>query len=73
MSGKEAKDIVSMSLELKKLQKRIKELEANQIKHCKTCARLTQLDCFTLWYCPKLKCVNPERDGCTHHKERVYV
>lgn len=69
MSGKEAKDLVSISLELKKMQKRVKELETHQIKPCKTCRKLQQLDCFTLYRCPKLGYVDPERDGCTRHEE----
>lgn len=70
MSEKEAKEYVNNSLEIKRLQKRIRELEADQFKHCCTCGRLERHDCFVLHHCPLLGYVDPEKDGCTKHEER---
>lgn len=70
LSGKEAKEAVNQSLELKRLKKLVEKLEADQIKHCITCQRLVQHDCYVLSSCPMLGYVDPERDGCTKHQER---
>lgn len=70
MSGKEAKDHVNNTLELKRLHKRVSELEGNQIKHCISCRRMERHDCYTLFRCPMMGYVDPEKDGCTRHEER---
>lgn len=70
LSGKEAKEAVNQSLEIKRLQKQVAELKADQVKHCITCQSLERHDCFTLHRCPMLGYVDPYRDGCTKHKER---
>lgn len=73
LNGKEAKEAINHSLELKRLQKRVAELEQNQMPHCITCRRLVQHNCYTLFSCPMLGYVDPERDGCSKHEERRNV
>lgn len=73
MSGEEAKEQIDLKLEIKRLERKIRELEALQFKPCGTCVRCAPLDCMTIYYCPLLGYVDPERSGCTKHKERRYV
>ena len=73
MSGKEAKEQISQNLEIKRLERKIRDLEARALKPCGTCERCEPLDCLTIHYCPLLGNVDPERSGSTKHKERRYV
>lgn len=70
MSGKEAKEHVNNALEVKRLQKQVRDLEKDRIKHCISCRRMERHDCYTLYRCPMLGYVDPEKDGCTRHEER---
>lgn len=49
---------------------RLKKLATLALKPCKSCANLKQHDCWTLFECPFLGFVDPERDGCTKHKQK---
>ena len=46
-------------------------LDKQTNKPCRSCARLERHDCYTLWRCPILGIVDPERDGCQIWKERT--
>ncbi len=73
MSGKEAKEQIDLKLEIKRLERKVRELEARALKPCGTCTRCAPLDCLTIYHCPLLGNVDPEQSGCTKHKERKNV
>lgn len=44
-------------------------LRANQIPHCRGCAKLTKHPCGAFYYCPRLGAVDPDVDGCSKRED----
>lgn len=70
MSEKEMKEAVDQTLEMNKLRKKVKELEARQMQTCRGCVCLKRHDCYVFYWCPRLGYVDPDRDGCSKREEK---
>ena len=69
MSDKD-KQINKLVLENGKLRAALDAALSSKNNTCRTCFRLERHDCYTLWCCPILGIVDPDKDGCQIWKAR---